>query len=259
MIDQNDPLRRHPVNTPAYRFFCHLGAVTLACAMLGCAGVWTSSPPVYPADWPDLEKPAGCPDLTGRYQAVSEEAAPLTYPERGHPREMVLLVTYGERKPIPELGRRLLPWHLAGAMPRDSDLWSTLEHFSKVLTGEAENLSRNSDSGWVRVRPGSDDRIQVEAGLDGSTLLDFEIIRGRQGYWTLRGRTYDCRGGGLVIAGAFPPPPVENPTAHPEPAAAWHTFHRAVDGSLVMLEDQYVGQPEGTLVFKKWWRWRPID
>jgi hypothetical protein len=61
------------------------------------------------------------------------------------------------------------------------------------------------------------------------------------------------------VWGGFEPPPAENPSGDTGGAYAKCTFSRAVDGSLVMLEEPYAGVPRGNMAFKKWWRWRPIE
>jgi hypothetical protein len=62
---------------------------------------------------------------------------------------------------------------------------------------------------------------------------------------------YACKHGELVVTGGFRPPSVENPTGAIHGVGAKCTFFRAVDGSLVMLEEQYFGVPQGNM-FNKW-------
>ncbi len=227
-----------------------------AFGLSGCiAGTTTSSRPIYPADWPALTSPAPgrtCPDLTGTYRAISEEAAPLVYRLGGGPHDMFMFIPVGPEEPAPPLGTRLLPWHLAGEFDEGSETWSSLMAF-------AAQPDLGNGAGWVRIRGEPDDALLVAAGLDDQTILQMALSRRRQGLLTYKPGRYKCEGGGVVIYGAFPPPPEENPTGAAYGVGARCTFYRAVDGSLVMLEDAYTGVPQGTMLFKKWWRWRPVE
>ena len=161
-----------------------------------------------------------------------------------------MLITFGKPEPVPPLGRRILPWHLAGTFQaKDSRLWNALTHYAAVL---------GDDAGWVRVHELPEGPIEVRAGLRDQTLLDFLIGKEAQGLWAYKSLVYECEDGGLVIAGGFPPPPVENPTGSTHGVGAKCTFFRGADGSLVMLEEQYSGVPQGNMLFSKWWRWRSL-
>jgi hypothetical protein len=224
-------------------------------ALLGISGcAVSSSRPVYPDDWPALESSAAgrdCPNLSGTYRAVSEEAAPLVYP-RGRAPQDKFFIPLGPPHPVPPLGLRLLPWHLAGQFDEESATWLSLENYAALA-------DRVSDAGWVRVREQPDGSIAISAGLDDETLLRVALTRESQGIWTYKPQVYKCNDGGLVVYGAFPPPPVENPRGQPFAVGAICTFYPAADGSLVMLEEAYTGVDQGTMSFSKWWRWLPVE
>jgi len=227
-----------------------------AFAISGCiAGTMASSRPVYPADWPALASPSSgrvCPDLTGTYRAVSDEAAPLVYRPGGGPHEMFMFIPVGPDEPAPPLGTRLLPWHLAGEFDEGSATWSSLMDY-------AAQPDLGDGAGWVRIHEQPDGALLVVVGLDDETILQMTLSRRRQGLLTYKPRRYKCGGGGVVIYGAFPPPPEENPTGATHGVGARCTFYRATDGSLVMLEDAYTGVHQGTMLFEKWWRWRLVE
>jgi hypothetical protein len=237
-----------------------LAALLVAAGLPGCAGVRTSSPPVYPDDWPALVTSAECPDVSGTYRAVSDPAAPLVYPPGGHPRQMFMFVSYGEPESVPRLGRRVLPWHLAGVFPGkddDAGAWDALAAFAARIETDATGSGTQTGGDWVEVRGPADDAIQVRAGIGDDTIVELSVRRGSAGFWTYNSHTYGCDEGGMMIASAFPPPDVENPNGRPSAAVgAWFTFYRAVDGSLVALEEAYTGVGGDNMVFKKWWRWR---
>ena len=123
----------------ASRFF-YLVFLILATCLSGCAGTWVSGRPIYPDSWPAMVTEPGCPDISGKYRALSDEAAPLVYPPGRHPREMFFFVTYGKPEPVPLLGRRILPWHLAGAFKgRDQEVWHALTQYAATIEAEANN------------------------------------------------------------------------------------------------------------------------
>lgn len=230
----------------------------------GCAGVWFSSLPVYPENWPAvaaLQAGHTCPDLSGKYRVVSDEAAPLVYPPGGHPREMFMFISYGKPLPVPPLGRRLLPWHLAGAFQhRDNDDWDALARYAAAVGADAALSDPKTDAGWVRLQKLPDDRIEVQAGLHNQKMLDFQLRKEAQGVWNYKSHVYECSDGGLVIVGNFPPPLVENPGGRPSAGiGAFFTFYRTADGSLAALEEAFTGVGGGNMVFKKWWLWRQIE
>lgn len=229
--------------------------VILAAGVSGCVGTRVSSRPVYPESWASLNTQHACPDLTGKYSAVSEEAAPLVYPAGREPREIAFFVTHGKPEAPPALGRRILTWHLAGVFEKtDPDIWNALTRYAASLETNTNRSDTTSENGWVLVRTQSDRSIAIHAGLHDKTLLDIHLRQEAQGFVKHKNHVYQCKNSGLRINGSFPPPSAENPNN--TNAYANFTFYRAVDGSLVMLEEAYADSH--TLVFKKWWRWRPI-
>ena len=248
----------------ARRILC-LAVLIPVVGLSGCAGTWVSSRPIYPDSWPALIAPDSertCPDLSGTYRAVSDEAAPLVYPPGGHPREMFMFVSFGKPKPVPPLGRRLLPWHLAGVFQQrneDRDVWSGLTRYAAALEADAADSDRKDEAGWAQVRELPDSTVEVRAGLHDQTLLDLVLRKEAQGLWTYKSHIYECEHGGLAVIGGFPPPPVENPTGTSIDVGAKFTFFRAADGSLVALEEAYTGVALGNMVFNKWWMWRRIE
>ena len=243
-------------------------AVTaLAACLVGCAGTWTSSDPLYPADWPALVASGDaqtCPDLTGTYRAVSDPAGPLEYPPGGHPREMFMFVTFGPPRPVPALGRRILSWQLAGADgPADGDLWSGLERFAAAMRADPAHPDGQDEVGWVRVSAGAAGRFDIDCGIAEDTLLTFVLGPSPapslwEALWFLPAHGYTTVDGAMVIHGAFPASPVESRPGPNRFAGGSFTFHRAVDGSLVMLESLHWAPAGGEVVFRKWWRWRRI-
>ena len=240
-----------------------LFAMIVAAVLSSCAGTWTSSRPIYPESWPalgSLDTGRVCPDISGKYLAVSDEAGPLVYPPGGHPRDMFMFVTYGSPKPIPALGRRILPWHLAGEFDQKSDVWAALSRYSALLDDYPANSNRKDNAVWVQVQELQGGLIEVRAGLHDQALLQLELRNEAQGIWTYRSHRYECEDGGLVVYGAFPPPLVENPYGRLSAIiGAIFTFYRTADGSLVALEQAYTGVGGGNMVFKKWWIWRRIE
>jgi hypothetical protein len=224
-------------------------------ASIGLSGcVMQSARPIYPADWPALESSAArriCPNLSGTYRAISEEAAPLVYPPGGMPQEK-FFIPIGPPEPVPSLGLRLLPWHLAGQFDQQSATWLSLENY-------AAQSDRANDADWVLIREQPDGTIAISAGLGDETLLRVTLNKQSQGIWTNKPQVYECKDGGLVVYGVFPPPPEENPTGQPDAVGAMCTFYPAADGSLVMLEEAYTGVFQGTMSFIKWWRWLPVE
>lgn len=236
-----------------------LALLILATGASGCAGTRVSGRPIYPDRWPVLDTGRGCPDLSGKYRALSDEAAPLVYPPGDHPRQSVFLIAYGNPEPVPPLGRRILPWHLAGAFSSDQAMWSSLSRYAAAVEADATDPALDGEAGWVEVAALTDGAIEVRAGLHDRTLLNLALSKEAQGLWTIKSHVYDCSEGGLVIVGSFPPPPEENPTGQTNPIGAKFTFFRATDGSIVALEEAYTGVNQGNLVFNKWWRWRRIE
>lgn len=245
------------------RIYC-LAVLIIAVGHFGCAGVWVSSRPVYPKSWPALvalDAGRTCPDLSGKYRALSDEPAPLVYPPGGHPRKMFMFVSYGKTEPVPPLGRRILPWHLAGAFQNgDHDAWNALTRYAANVEANATNSDSKGGAAWVRVQELPDNLIEVCAGLHDQTLLSFVLRKEAQGLWNYKSHVYKCKDGGLVVVGSFPPPTVENPGGKPSASiGAVFTFSRTVDGSLVGLEEAYTGVTGGNMIFNKWWIWRRIE
>lgn len=234
--------------------------VALALALQGCIGTMSSSAPYYPDDWPALDIREGCPELSGTYHAVSEAAAPLDYSYLGRPRTVFTLVLVpvpvGPEVDAPALGRRLLPWHLAGASETSPELplypagspaglWAGLEQYTEALGVDLDASGDESGADWVRIRAASEGRLAVTAGRAEAVLLAFASPQ-----------PADCKDGALEIGGGFRSPPIEGA----ETVYASHHFYPAVDGSLVMLESQSWAERNGrTLSFDKWWRWRRIE
>jgi hypothetical protein len=252
--------RRMRRGTGATRIRCF--AVLILAVGLARCGIVVSSQPIYPNSWPamaTLDKGQTCPDISGTYLAVSNEAAPLVYPPGGHPREIFMFVPVGKPEPVPPLGRRILPWHLAGEFDRKSDLWNTLGRYATTVEADVAYSDQKADTGWVRVQKLPDGLVEIRTGFRDQTLLNLALKKEVQSRWTYKSHIYTCKHGGLVVVGGFSPPPVENPTGATHGVGARCTFFRAVDGSLVMPEKQYFGPPQGNMVFNKWWRWQPIE
>lgn len=237
-----------------------MGVLIVAVGLPGCAGVWVSSRPVYPGSWPALETSQACPDLAGKYRLVSDEAAPLVYPPRGHPRQMIMFVSFGEPEPVPTLGRRVLAWHLAGAFQdRDVELWSALATNAPPQGSDPAAADEGETAGWVQIGGVAGEALEVRAGRNGDAFIEVALSKESQGLWTYKSHVYQCEEGGVAIVGSFPPPPVENPYGSSAAIGAQFTFYRAVDGSLVALEEAHTGVGGGNMLFKKWWRWRRLE
>ncbi len=241
-------------STAAVRFCCAAFLVLGAAWLSGCVfvGTLSSGRPVYPATWPALDTARACPDISGTYRAVSEEAAPLVYPPGAQPVKVFFLIPYGRPKPAP-LGRRILPWHLAGAFPSSNkEDWS-------ALTRYAAALEKNNGAGWVRVQQ-TGAGFGVSAGLEDETLFHVMLNNEPQELWgNYTSHAFECGKGGIAVVGCFPPPGAENPEGLSNAVVnAYFTFYRAVDGSLVALEEAVGGLPGGNPEFSKWWRWQPV-
>jgi hypothetical protein len=244
-------------------FFHILAALILSNGIVGCAADRVSSIPLYPANWPALVKGGACPDLTGTYRAVSDEVGLLQYPPGGEPRPMVFLLIVpvpgsGFGDPVPPLlvGRRILPWHIAGAFAEnDPDEWQKLSQYTSALEAESARSGAALAAGWVRIQELSDGRLHITAGIDDCPVLNLDLRKEAQAWAFAQSHRYICKDGGLVVTGSFPPPREENPRGS-DRAHAHFSFFRAEDGSLVMLEDVYAGSQ--AVLFKKWWRWRQI-
>jgi hypothetical protein len=50
----------------------------------------------------------------------------------------------------------------------------------------------------------------------------------------------------------------ESPNGWPGYASVTATMYRAVDGSLIVLEDPFRATIGGEVNFQKWWRWKPV-
>jgi hypothetical protein len=191
---------------------------------------------------------------------VSDEAAPLVYAPGDHPREMFFFVAFGKPVPVPPLGRRVLPWHLAGAFDgRDQEDWNALTMYAATLESEAHHSELKDEAGWVEIQEVANGAIDVRAGLHGKTFLNFVLRNEAQSLWTYKSHVYECEDSGIAVVASFPPPPQEDPTGQKGAIGAKFTFFRAADGSLVALEEAYTGVVQGNMFFNKWWRWRPIE
>ncbi len=226
----------------------------LACSLVLCSCVTNLEDrprPLYPADWPARDLGHQQPDLSGVYRAVSEEAAPLVYPPGGHPRRWGLFGDRDELMPSPKLGRRVLPWMLAGVFRPNDPAWGEMLRYQQSLTTES-----GKESAWVRIRQDKDGRIEIRAGIGDVVKFVHELRHeeiGTRGYPSAY--TYDWEDGGMLVISGFPEPHEENPNGGIAHANCY--FYRARDGSLVMAEEMFHGR--GTLKFKKWWRWRRMD
>lgn len=172
-----------------------------------------------------------------------------------------MFISYGKPEPLPPLGRRILPWHLAGIFEgRDQDAWNALARYAANFEADATHPDPKDKAGWVRVKQVTDDRIEVRAGLHDQSLLDLGLRKEAQGLWKYKSHVYECKDGGVVVVSNFPPPAVENPAGRPSAViGAVFTFYRAADGSLVALEEAFTGVGGGNMVFNKWWIWRRIE
>ncbi|MBN2568662.1 MAG: hypothetical protein JXB42_04435 [Deltaproteobacteria bacterium] len=240
-------------------FLCLLFLI-LSINLFGCAGAWVSGRPIYPRSWPAIDAGRECPNLSGRYRAMSDEAAPLVYEPGDHPQEMFFFINLGKPVPVPPLGRRVLPWHLAGAFDgRDQEKWNALTMYAATLEAAVHDSDTKDEVGWVEIQEVANGAIDVRAGLHGKTFLNFVLRNVSQSLWTYKSHVYECEDGGIAIIGNFPPPSQENPTGEKDSIGAKFTFFRATDGSLVALEEAYTGVIQGNMLFNKWWRWRPIE
>lgn len=255
-----------------------LAAMVLSMTLAGCAGTTKSSRPIYPDDWPALVQPESgrrCPDLSGTYLALSEEAPPSVYPDGGQPSNMILLVPYGAPVPMPALGRRVLTWHLAGmrADLRGSPIkagisfedydaqWAALADYAALVEADAEQPGGSAGTGLVKVQELGEGVIEIHGDLRDQTVLSFRLKEYRPGPWwqTYQNASYKCQDGALLIDSYFLPPDVENPAGLSENYSTAN-FYRAIDGSLVMLEESPVGiTNQYTSPFQKWWRWRTVE
>lgn len=253
-----------------------IAAALLSLALSGCAGTVKSSRAIYPENWPALAKPESgreCPDLSGTYLALSDEAPPLVYPAGGQPSRMILSVPYGGPVPLPTLGKRVLTWHLAGmrAELRGASIkagmsfkdyeaqWDALARYAALVEADAVHPDGGARTGLVRIREMDGGVLEVHAGLHDRNVLSLRVKKYPPRAWTYQNSSYKCRDGGLLITSYFLPPDVENPAGLPETYSDG-TFYRAVDGSLVMLEESSVSITNAyTSPFQKWWRWQPVN
>ena len=223
----------------------------------------TSGRPIYPDNWPALEVKDKCPDISGRYRAISDEAAPLVYERGDNPSAALWLLVaiplpFG-RPDVPALGRRVLPWHLAGVFGSDKEDWDALTAYETAVGAALLRTGLDDEAGWVEVRESTDGGITVQAGLHDQAMVSFALRKERQGLWDYKSHVYTCSNQGLAVAGIYPAPPVENPLGHEPSTNAEFTFYRASDGSLVGIESDSGGVAGGTTLFQKWWRWRRIN
>jgi hypothetical protein len=249
---------------------CFLCLIFLILNLSGCAGpgviagAWGSGRPIYPGSWPALDTGSDCPNLSGKYRAISEEAAPLAYAAGEHPREMFFFLTYGKPLPVPPLGRRVLSWHLTGVLEsRDLNEWNSLTAYADALEAEVLHSDSQDWTGWVELQEMAEGAIEVRAGLHDKTFLKFVLRKEGQSLWAFKSHVYECKEGGISVVNTFPAPPEEKPTGQNCVIAAKFTFFRATDGSLVALEEPhaYTGPAQGSsnMLFKKWWRWQRIE
>lgn len=237
----------------------------LGCAVViaGC-GTTGSSVPVYPAGWPALIKSKNAPDLSGTYRAVSDPVGPLVYPRGGRPREIFFFVPVGEPERNATFGRRILPWHLAGLQGSNmQEQWGAIKQFAGEVEPDAEHPEGREEGGWVKVAGQSDGEIRVECGVKGESRGRFVLApAGKRpalaGLWS-NPRGYRIEDGGVKVVATFPVPEIERDGGVSALATGSFTFYRAADGSLVMLENLFGAPSTNTLVFQKWWRWRPVQ
>lgn len=245
---------------------CCLALIFLTIGLSGCGGrINANSRPVYPENWPALETSTVgkiCPDISETYRAISEEPAPLVYPPGFHPRQLAFLAKNRKPFPILPLGRRILPWQLAGIQlygdyyhqqhDNNQDLWNALERYSEDIEAETVQPGLNKKADWVRVLNLPDNRIEVNAGLHERTAVRFVLKKEFSIFTTTN--LYACKDGGVMIYSGFLRPAVETVEGHNTAyATAFFTFYRTVDGSLVAFE-------EGTdWIFGKFWLWRRVE
>lgn len=257
----------------------HRGAIAVALLSLvlsGCAGTVKSSRAIYPENWPALANPGSgreCPDLSGTYLSLSDEAPPLVYPVGGQPSRMILAVPYGGPVPLPTLGKRVLTWHLAGMRAelrgasikagisfKDYEVqWDALARYAALVEADAMHADGGAGTGLVKIQEMEGGVLEVHAGIRDRNVLNFRVKKYTPQAWTYQNSSYKCQDGGLLITSYFLPPDVENPAGLSQ-AYSDGTFYRAVDGSLVMLEESSVSITNAyTSPFQKWWRWQPVN
>ena len=245
----------------------YLAVLIFAVSASGCGTL--GDRPVYPESWPplaELDTGSACPDISGKYRAVSDEPGPLIYPPGRHPREHMFFIPDWVTKPPPPRpprGRRILPWVLSGTFQEKSpEDWSALTHYAAALEADSADSLPEDESGWAQVSQLPDGVIEIRAGLHDQTLLKLVIRKEEEPLFTSKSHVYQCHGGLLSTRGSFPPPSVENPYHSTSNVISWFTFYRAVDGSLVMTELQFSGplrEPVNSPHKEEWWHWRRIE
>ena len=241
--------------------------IGLVLLLTGC-GATTSSVPVYPADWPALVKTDNSktlPDMSGTYYALSDPIGPLVYPQFGAPVEIFFFVPIGAPD-IPQLGRRVLPWHLA--VHSSDQQRESLARFDAALQKAYAQGGAAAGIGWVRLSRSANGAFDVRCGLDQTTTVSFTLSPASpqsflQSIWSTPDG-YTIEDGAIVTNSVIATSPLErkaDSAASLGNAAGHFRFWRAADGSLVMLENlywEYSMPGRGSLVFQKWWRWRPV-
>jgi|APFre7841882793_1041355.scaffolds.fasta_scaffold02405_2 hypothetical protein len=231
----------------------------------GCDGIPTSSEPYYPADWPaivrandDVEQV----DISGTYRVLSEQGAPLIYPSDGQVQSSIALIPLGDPEQPPRVGRRALPWYFIGFINNQTAI-EKLGYFLTKLRPNAQHPDGHEDVGWVRIsRKSKDEGYTVEVGIGDEPQFEYQFtprppegsgpryIGFTPGYWPFDG--------GLRCLGPVRVSMDESPNGWPGYASVTATMYRAVDGSLIVLEDPFRATIGGEVNFQKWWRWKPV-
>lgn len=246
--------------------------VALTLLLAGC-GTTVSSVPIYPADWPALSKANDpkAPDISGTYYALSDPVGPLVYPKGGAPHEIFFLIPIGGPPDTPQLGRRILPWHL-GVRP-SNELWNSVCCFDAAIQSDSTQSGVTNDRGWVRITRADGGKFTIQCGQGEVPSVSFVLAPATpqsffEFIWT-NPDGYTIEDGALVVFSVVTTSRIEHgfdskgigDASYYGDAAGCFRFWRALDGSLIMLENltgERYKPGRGSLVFQKWWRWRPI-